>query len=92
MATMTFESITEQGPDQMDKQAGQIEDLLTALPGIQIQREPTRPLHFPPEPGRSGNQWRTRFYVMKQPGRTQTTWNQVYDAVNSIKAAYYKFL
>jgi len=92
MATMTFESITEQGPDAMNKQAGQIEDLLTALPGLEIQRLPTRYYHFPPEPGRSGDQWRTRFYVMKQPGRTQTTWNQVYKAVNSIKAAYYKFL
>jgi len=92
MSTMTFETITEQGPSHMDNQAGQIEAVLNNLADIHVQRLPARTYHFPPEPGRSSTQWRTRFYVTKQPGRTATTWNQIYKAVNSVKAAHYQFL
>jgi len=92
MPTLTFEIVTELGAAALTKQADQIDALLNSLPGLRIQREPTRTYHFPIEPDSGITQRRIRFYVMKQPGRTPTTWNQVYAAVNSVQPAVYRFL
>jgi len=92
MRTMTFETITGQGVTQIEKQASQIESSLKSLPGLEVKRMPYIVYHFTEPSVGKVTQWRIRFYVSKPRGRTRTTWNQVYEAVNSVKAAVYKFL
>jgi len=92
MSTLTFEIVSDVGTTTLTKQADQIDALLNSLPGLRIQREPTRAYHFPIEPDPGITQWRICFYVMKQPGKTPTTWKQVYAAVNSVQPVPYRFL
>ena len=59
---------------------------LKALPGVTVTVSAPRKVVFgSPEPN---TQWRVGFYVVKE-GRA-TTWDDVYEAVNKVKPAYYK--
>ena len=71
---------------KMLKNVKQIVKNLKALPGVTVKvGKPRKVVWGPPEPN---IQWRVDFYVVKE-GRA-TTWDDVYRAVNKVKAVPFK--
>ena len=91
MSAITFQQISDSRfkgntKAKLLKNVAQIIKNLEALPGVKVRTNAPRKVVFgPPEPN---IQWRVDFYVSKI-GRA-STWNDVYKAVNKVKAAYYR--
>lgn len=88
---MTFETITDNRFDDnifelCENNAKQIKANLEKLLGVICKTNEMTIPHFPD----GTQQARIRFYVQKI-GR-QTTWNDVYKAINMVKSAPYKFI
>ena len=93
--TLTFEQITD------SRFGGTLEDLkardlalinrFNQLSGLIVRSEECRTLLFDNDNGVGGksNSFRKRYYIQKL--NRKTTWNEIYDAINKIKAAYYSF-
>ena len=66
-------------------------EALSQLPGVFAQIGQPRELTFPPESQDTNpiTQWRVAFHVTKD---RRTTWDQIYEAVNQVRPAYYSFL
>lgn len=66
-------------------------DQLEALSEVHVIADKTRYIKFDDNPDDPGNgQYRIKFYVTKE-GR-KTTWDDIYEIVNSIKPVPYKFI
>lgn len=89
--TLTFQQISDSRFNGSElglaKLTSEVESSLSALPGVKIQIEELRCLE---NSETSTKSWRQRFNVQKL-GR-KTTWNDVYKAVNSVKAVPYDFV
>lgn len=92
MATLHFQQIVDnrrKGETKalLMKRVGEIKRKLAKLPDVTIRVGAPRRVHFgPPEPSM---QWRVDFWVRKSSRKT--TWNDIYRAVNSVKAVPYSF-
>ncbi len=92
MSTLHFQQIVDsrqRGDSKalLDKRVEEIKDKLAALPDVTVRVENPRKVYFgPPEPS---VQWRVDFYVRKTS--RATTWDDIYRAVNSVKAVPYSF-
>ena len=84
MTALYFEQIAS-SPEQVEDLALRVSAALRELPTVQVQTGRTRHCTFQTSP--PIEQWRVQFRVTKQ-GRA-TTWNDVYRAVNSVRAATY---
>jgi len=92
MATLRFQQIVDsrrKGDTKalLIRRVKAIEKKLSQLPDVTFTIENPRKVYFgPPEPS---VQWRVDFKVKKSSRRT--TWNDIYRAVNSVKAVPYSF-
>ncbi|WP_435277352.1 hypothetical protein ACMAZF_20220 (plasmid) [Psychrobium sp. nBUS_13] len=88
MRTLTFEQISDGRFGGTENKLNEITNnvlvKLNALTGVKVITEEVRKLDFPDAPS-----WRQRFYVTKT-GRN-VTWNEIYAAVNSVKAVPFDF-
>ena len=89
--TLTFQQISDSrfnGSEfELGKLTSGVESALSVLPEVKFQIEELRYLDSSETSTKS---WRQRFNVQKV-GR-KTTWNDVYKAVNSVKAVPYDFV
>jgi len=84
MTALYFEQIAI-SLEQVEGLALRVCAVLRELPTVQVQTSRARHYTFPTSP--PTEQWRVQFRVTKQ-GRA-TTWDDVYHAVNSVRAASY---
>ena len=94
MKVLTFEQITDDrlnnDTEQLLKDTiNQISEILNHMEGVQCIHSEIRKVTFNSD-NESNNQYRCRFHVKKE-GR-KTTWNDIYKAVNSVKAVPYSFV
>ena len=87
---LTFEQITDDRFDNdierlLKDRISKISEILNHMEGVQCIHSEIRKVTFG-----DNNQCRCRFHVKKE-GR-KTTWNDVYKAVNSVKAVPYSFI
>ena len=91
MRTLYFEQITDNRFDSdiagtIRDRKRQIKTLLSSMDGVHVAHDVERKLSWPD----GTEQYRCRFWVQKDTRRT--TWNNIYAAVNSVKAVPYKFV
>ena len=92
MRTLTFEQVsdsrfTEKPAEELREIKRAVIRKLSELEGLTVRHDPVIKYEF--DGLEYASQFRCRFYVHKQ-GR-KTTWDDVYRAVNSVKAVPYKF-
>lgn len=91
---LTFEQITDDrfanDIEQLLKdRINKISEILNHMEGVQYTHSEIQKVTFNSD-SESNTQYRCRFYVRKE-GR-KTTWNDVYKAINSVKAVPYSFV
>ena len=89
--TLTFEQISDSrfnGSEQeLTKLSEKVLSTLSELADVKVQVDKHRLIEFN---GGSIKSWRQRFFVQKNTRKT--TWEEVYSAVNAVKAAPYDFV
>lgn len=99
--TLTFVQISDSrfsgSASKLEALSNDVQEALSALPGVTVQTD--EPGHITFSQARLDGEsnawgeiqsWRQRFYVQKT-GR-KTSWNDIYKAVNGVKAAPYEFI
>ena len=94
MKTLTFEQITDDRfenniEQRLKERVDKISEILNHMEGVQCIHSEIWKVTFNSD-SESNTQYRCRFHVKKE-GR-KTTWNDIYKAVNSVKAVPYSFV